>query len=139
MRHGLNKDLGFTKADRIENIRRIGELAKLMVDAGLITLTSFISPFRAERRLARELMGEQEFVEVFVNTPLEVCEARDVKGLYAKARSGEIKNFTGIDSEYQEPENPEIHVNTVEMSADDAAEMIVKYLQDNGFLLGFNA
>ncbi len=134
VRHGLNRDLGFTKADRIENIRRIGEMAKLMVDAGLITLTSFISPFRAERRMARDLMGENEFVEIFVNTPLDVCESRDVKGLYAKARRGEIKNFTGIDSEYQEPENPEIHVNTVDMSADSAAEMIVIYLRDHGFL-----
>ena len=139
VRHGLNRDLGFTKADRIENIRRIGEMAKLMVDAGLITLTSFISPFRAERRMARDLMEGNEFVEIFVNTPLEVCEARDVKGLYAKARRGEIKNFTGIDSEYQPPENPEVHVNTVDMSADAAAEMIVEYLRDNGFLSGYDA
>ena len=134
VRHGLNRDLGFTKSDRVENIRRIGEVAKLMVDAGLITMASFISPYRAERQMARDLLEEREFVEIFVNTPLEVAEERDVKGLYAKARAGEIKNFTGIDSEYQAPENPEIEVNTVEMSADDAAEMIVKYLQDNGFL-----
>ena len=139
VRHGLNRDLNFSKADRVENIRRIGEVAKLMVDAGLITMASFISPYRAERQLARDLLEESEFVEIFVNTPLEVAESRDVKGLYAKARSGEIKNFTGIDSEYQAPEKPEIEVNTVEMSADDAAEMIVTYLKDNGFLAGYEA
>ena len=100
-------------------------------------MASFISPYRAERQMARDLLEDGEFVEIFVNTPLEVAEARDVKGLYAKARAGEIKNFTGIDSEYQAPENPEIEVNTVEMSADDAAEMIVKYLDDNGFLAGY--
>ena len=136
VRHGLNRDLGFTKEDRVENIRRIGEIAKLMVDAGLITITSFISPYRAERQLARSLVEDGEFVEVFVNTPLEVAEKRDVKGLYAKARAGEIKNFTGIDSEYQAPENPEIIIDTVKMSPDDAAEMIVSYLSDNGFLDG---
>jgi len=134
VRHGLNVDLGFTKEDRVENIRRIGEVSKLMVDAGLITMASFISPYRAERQMARRLLEDGEFIEIFVNTPLEVAEKRDVKGLYAKARAGEIKNFTGIDSEYQEPQNPEIEVNTVEMSADDAAEMIVTYLKDNGYL-----
>jgi len=139
VRHGLNRDLNFSKADRVENIRRIGEVAKLMVDAGLITMASFISPYRAERQMARDLLEDREFVEIFVNTPLEVAEKRDVKGLYAKARRGEIKNFTGIDSEYQAPENPEIEVNTVEMSADAAAEMIVKYLQGNGFLEGFGS
>jgi len=139
VRHGLNRDLGFTKEDRVENIRRIGEVARLMVDAGLITMASFISPYRAERQMARDLLEDGEFVEIFVNTPLDVAEARDVKGLYAKARAGEIKNFTGIDSEYQAPENPEIEVNTVEMSADEAAEMIVKYLDDNGFLEGYKA
>ena len=137
VRHGLNRDLNFSKADRVENIRRIGEVAKLMVDAGLITMASFISPYRAERQLARDLLEEGEFIEIFVNTPLEVAEARDVKGLYAKARAGEIKNFTGIDSEYQAPENPELEVNTVEMSVDDAAEMIVDYLKDNDFLSGY--
>lgn len=137
VRHGLNRDLGFTKADRVENIRRIGEVARLMVDAGLITMASFISPYRAERQMARGLLEENEFVEIYVNTPLEVAEKRDVKGLYAKARKGEIKNFTGIDSEYQAPENPEIEVNTVEMSAEQAAEMIVSYLEDNGFLSGY--
>lgn len=139
VRHGLNRDLNFSKADRVENIRRIGEVSKLMVDAGLITMASFISPYRAERQLARDLLEEGEFIEIFVNTPLEVAEARDVKGLYAKARSGEIKNFTGIDSEYQAPETPEIEVNTVEMSADEAAEMIVTYLKDKGFLAGYEA
>ena len=136
VRHGLNRDLGFTKEDRIENIRRIGEVASLMVDAGLITMASFISPYRAERRMARNLFDENEFVEIYLNTPLEVAEKRDVKGLYAKARRGEIKNFTGIDSEYQVPENPEIQINTVEMSAEAAAEKIVKYLTENSFLDG---
>ncbi len=136
LRHGLNKDLGFTNADRIENIRRIGEVARLMVDSGLITLTSFISPFKAERQMARDLLEEGEFVEIFVDTPLEVCESRDVKGLYAKARRGEIKNFTGIDSEYERPQNPEIRIETVKTSAEDAAELIVKYLQDNHYLSG---
>ena len=139
VRHGLNRDLNFSKADRVENIRRIGEVARLMVDAGLITMASFISPYRAERQMARDLLEEGEFIEIFVNTPLEVAEKRDVKGLYAKARAGEIKNFTGIDSEYQAPESPEIEVDTVKMSADDAAEMIVTYLKDKGFLAGYEA
>ena len=139
VRHGLNRDLNFSKADRVENIRRIGEVSRLMVDAGLITMASFISPYSAERQLARDLLEEGEFIEIFVNTPLEVAEERDVKGLYAKARAGEIKNFTGIDSEYQAPEKAEITVNTVEMSADDAAEMIVTYLKNNGFLAGYEA
>ena len=134
MRHGLNRDLSFTKADRIENIRRIGEVARLMVDAGLITLAAFISPYRAERQMARDLLGDGEFIEIFINTPLEVAEARDVKGLYAKARAGEIKNFTGIDSEYQAPKNPEITIDTTKISADTAAEIIVTYLQERGFL-----
>lgn len=125
VRHGLNKDLGFTDADRIENIRRVGEVAKLMTDAGLIVLTAFISPFRAERALVRAMMPPGEFVEIHVDTPIEVAEARDVKGLYAKARAGQIANFTGIDSPYEPPENPEIRVNTVSMSAEQAAEMIV--------------
>ena len=136
VRHGLNRDLGFTKEDRVENIRRIGEVAGLMVDAGLITMASFISPYRAERQMARDLLEEGEFIEVFVNTPLEVAEKRDVKGLYARARAGEIKNFTGIDSEYQAPEKPEITINTVDMTADEAAEIIVKYLDEHGFLSG---
>ena len=128
VRHGLNKDLGFTESDRIENIRRIGEVAKLMTDAGLIVLTAFISPFRADRQLVRDMMGEGEFIEIHVDTPLEVAEARDVKGLYKKARSGELKNFTGIDSPYEEPEEPEIRVNTVAMSPEEAADYIIKQI-----------
>jgi len=126
VRHGLNKDLGFTDADRVENIRRIGEVAKLMTDAGLIVLTAFISPFRAERQMVREMLPEGEFIEVFVDTPLAVAEARDVKGLYKKARAGNLKNFTGIDSPYEAPENAEIRVNTVEMSPQEAAAYIIE-------------
>ena len=125
VRHGLNKDLGFTDADRVENIRRIGEVAKLMTDAGLIVLTAFISPFRAERHMVRDMLPEGEFIEMFVDTPLEVAEQRDVKGLYKKARDGKLKNFTGIDSPYETPENAEIRVNTVEMSPQEAAKFIV--------------
>ena len=128
VRHGLNKDLGFTEADRIENIRRVGEVAKLMADAGLIVLTAFISPFRAERELVRSMLPAGEFVEVFVDTPLEVAEQRDVKGLYKKARAGELKNFTGIDSPYERPESAEIVVDTTRMSPEDAAEAIVQNL-----------
>ena len=126
VRHGLNKDLGFTEADRIENIRRVGEVAKLMADAGLIVLTAFISPFRAEREMVRKMLPAGEFVEIFVDTPLEVAEARDVKGLYRKARRGELKNFTGIDSPYEPPESPEVRVNTVEMTPAEAAEHIIR-------------
>lgn len=128
IRHGLNKDLGFTDADRIENIRRIGEVAKLMADAGLIVLTAFISPFRAERQMVRDMLPEGEFVEIFVDTPLEIAEERDVKGLYKKAREGKLKNFTGIDSPYEAPESPDIRVNTVEMTPAEAAEHIVRSL-----------
>ena len=128
VRHGLNKDLGFTEADRIENIRRVGEVAKLMADAGLIVLTAFISPFRAERDMVRAMLPEGEFIEIFVDTPLEVAEARDVKGLYKKARSGALKNFTGIDSPYEAPDTPEITVNTVEMTPQEAAEFIVRQI-----------
>ena len=128
VRHGLNKDLGFTDADRIENIRRVGEVAKLMTDAGLIVITAFISPFRSERQMVRDMMAPGEFVEVFVDTPLSVAEERDVKGLYAKARSGQLKNFTGIDSPYEAPEVPEIHIDTAKMTIDEAAEKIVKFL-----------
>jgi bifunctional enzyme CysN/CysC len=128
IRHGLNRDLGFTDADRVENIRRIGEVAKLMTDAGLIVLTAFISPFRAERRMVREMSLPGEFIEIYVETPLEVAEQRDVKGLYKKARAGELKHFTGIDSPYEPPENPEIRVDTVGTSADEAADEIVAYL-----------
>jgi bifunctional enzyme CysN/CysC len=126
VRHGLNKDLGFTEADRVENIRRIGEVAKLMTDAGLIVLTAFISPYRADREMVRAMLPEGEFVEIFVDTPLEVAEARDVKGLYKKARSGELKNFTGIDSPYEAPTSPDIRVNTVEMTPREAAEHILR-------------
>jgi bifunctional enzyme CysN/CysC len=128
VRHGLNKDLGFTEADRIENIRRVGEVAKLMADAGLIVLTAFISPFRAEREMVRAMLPEGEFIEIFVDTPLEVAEARDVKGLYKKARSGSLKNFTGIDSPYEEPLAPEIRIDTGAMSVEEAAEYIVRKL-----------
>ncbi len=129
IRHGLNRDLGFTDVDRVENIRRIGEVSKLMADCGLICLVSFISPFRSERQIARELAEQGEFIEVHVDTPLEVAEKRDIKGLYKKARAGEIKNFTGIDSPYEPPENPEIRVDTVASSAEEAAEIILEKLQ----------
>jgi len=125
VRHGLNKDLGFTESDRIENIRRIGEVAKLMTDAGLIVLTAFISPFRADRQLVRDMIDGGEFIEIHVDTPMEVAEARDVKGLYKKAREGKLKNFTGIDSPYEAPEDPEIRVNTVEMTPEEAADYII--------------
>lgn len=128
VRHGLNRDLGFTETDRIENIRRVGEVAKLMADAGLIVLTAFISPFRAERRMVREMLEPGEFIEIFVDTPLEVAEGRDVKGLYKKARSGQLKNFTGIDSPYEAPENPEIRVNTVDMTPEEAARFIIQQI-----------
>ena len=136
VRHGLNKDLGFTDADRVENIRRIGEVAKLMVDSGLIVLTAFISPFRSERALARSLVDGGEFVEVYAETPLAVAEARDPKGLYRKARRGELKNFTGIDSPYEAPEQPEILVDTSAMSAEQAAEKVIAELRRQGILDG---
>ncbi len=134
VRHGLNKDLGFTDADRVENIRRVAEAARLMVDAGLIVLSAFISPFRGERQMARDLLAANEFIEVYVDTPLNVAEERDVKGLYKKARAGQIKNFTGIDSAYEAPVNPEITINTVDMTAAEAAEKIVAYLEEGGWL-----
>jgi bifunctional enzyme CysN/CysC len=134
VRHGLNRDLGFTDTDRVENIRRVAEVSRLMVDAGLIVLVSFISPFRSERRLARELMQPGEFLEVFVDTPLAEAEKRDVKGLYKKARRGELKNFTGLDSPYEPPEHPEIHLRTVLQSPEEAAEQILKTLRDGGML-----
>ncbi len=130
VRHGLNKDLGFTEADRIENIRRIGEVSKLMTDAGLIVITAFISPFKSERSMVREMVDEGEFVEIFIDTPIEIAEKRDVKGLYAKARAGELKNFTGIDSPYENPLKPEIVINTEELSVETAADVIVKYYLD---------
>jgi bifunctional enzyme CysN/CysC len=128
VRHGLNKDLGFTEADRIENIRRVGEVSKLMTDAGLIVITAFISPFQADREMVRTMLPEGEFFEVFIDTPLKVAEARDVKGLYKKARSGELKNFTGIDSPYEAPRNPEIRIDTTAISPEEAANLIVDTL-----------
>jgi len=134
VRHGLNKDLGFTDEDRVENIRRIGEVARLMVDSGLIVLTAFISPFRAERQMARSLLEEDEFLEVFVETPLAIAEQRDPKGLYKKARSGDLKNFTGIDSPYEQPENPEMLVDTSSMTAEQCAEQIIRSLRERGVI-----
>lgn len=128
VRHGLNRDLGFTEADRVENIRRVAEVAKLMVDAGLIVIASFISPFQSERQMARRLFSYDEFVEIFVDTSLAECEKRDVKGLYAKARRGELKNFTGIDSAYERPENPELTLDTCVSSAEASVEKIIQYL-----------
>jgi len=134
IRHGLNKDLGFTDADRVENIRRVGEVAKLFVDAGMIVLTAFISPFRSERRMVRELVGAGEFVEVFIDTPLDICMQRDPKGLYEKAKAGTIKNFTGISSPYEAPEQADLIVHTVQAEAEHHAQAIVDYLRDKGYL-----
>lgn len=135
VRHGLNRDLGFSETDRVENIRRVGEAARLMADAGLILITAFISPFRRDRNMVRALFEPGQFIEVFVNTPLEVCESRDPKGLYKKARAGIIKDFTGISSPYETPENPEIDLPTGQLSVDEAAMQIVAYLQKGGYLL----
>ena len=129
VRHGLNKDLGFTDTDRVENIRRVAEVSKLMVDAGLITLVSFISPFKSERQMARDLLSADEFFEIFINTPLEECEKRDPKGLYKKARAGELKNFTGIDSLYEEPENPDLILDTASSNAEELTDQIITFLQ----------
>jgi len=134
VRHGLNKDLGFSETDRVENVRRVGEVARLMVDAGLIVLTAFISPFRAERALARSLLAEREFLEIHVDTPLDVAERRDVKGLYRKARRGELKNFTGIDSPYEAPESPALRVNTVDSSPEESAELVLDLLKERGLV-----
>jgi bifunctional enzyme CysN/CysC len=134
VRQGLNRDLGFTEADRVENIRRVAEVARLFVDAGMVTLVSFISPFRAERRMARELVGEGEFFEVFVDTPLAVCEARDPKGLYRRARAGAIPNFTGISSPYEAPEAPELRLDTQGRTAEECAEAVVDLLRRRGVL-----
>jgi bifunctional enzyme CysN/CysC len=134
VRHGLNKDLGFSEADRHENIRRVAEVSRLMVDAGLVVLTSFISPFRTERAMARALLEEGEFVEVHVDTPLDVAESRDTKGLYAKARRGELPDFTGIDSPYEAPENPEVRVDTTSMTPEEAAQVVVEHLRDRGLI-----
>ena len=129
VRHGLNKDLGFTDTDRVENIRRVAEVSKLMVDAGLITLVSFISPFKSERQMAKDLLSSDEFFEIFVNTSLEECEKRDPKGLYKKARAGELKNFTGIDSLYEEPENPDLILDTASSNAEELTDQIINFLQ----------
>ena len=137
LRHGLNRDLGFADTDRVGNIRRVAEVSKLMVDAGLITLVSLISPFRAERRMARDLLGADEFLEVFIDTPLEEAEKRDPKGLYKKARAGEITNFTGIGSPYERPEYPEVRVDTTQMSAEQAAAFILRQLEERGMLMGY--
>ena len=131
IRLGLSKNLDFTPADRVENIRRISEVAKLMVDAGLVAIVAIISPFRLERAKARALMESGEFVEIFVDAPIDVCEARDVKGHYAKARRGELPHFTGIDSPYEPPENPELHINTVKLSPDEAVDRIVQFLHES--------
>ena len=134
VRHGLNRDLGFTDADRVENIRRVAEVARLMVDAGLLVLVSFISPFRAERDSARALVDGDEFVEVFVDTPLDVAERRDRKGLYRKARAGNLPHFTGIDSPYEPPPSPEVRIDTVASSVDESVEQIVSQLRAQGLV-----
>ena len=134
VRHGLNKDLGFTDAERVENIRRIGEVAKLFVDAGLIVMTAFISPFQSDRELVRGLVGEGEFIEIFVDTPLEVCEQRDPKGLYKKARAGQIKNFTGLDSPYEAPEKPELVLETAKDDVADCVRKTLTFLERAGYV-----
>lgn len=134
VRHGLNGDLGFSDTDRVENIRRIGEVAKLFVDAGNLVLSAFISPFIADREMVRNTLSNDEFIEVFVDTPLSVCESRDPKGLYKKARAGEIKNFTGIDSTYESPQMPEVHIETANKSVEACAQQVVDYLRAKGYL-----
>ena len=134
VRHGLSRDLGFTDEDRVENIRRVAETARLMCDAGLITLVSFISPFRSERQMARDLMGKGEFVEVFVDTPFEVCAQRDPKGLYAKALNGELANFTGLDSPYEAPIAPDIRMQTTTHSPQELADDVYVWLRDRGII-----
>jgi bifunctional enzyme CysN/CysC len=136
IRHGLNKDLGFTDADRVENIRRVAEVARLMVDAGLIVMTAFISPFEAEREMARRLLGSDEFIEVFVDTPLEVAEQRDVKGLYQKARRGDLKNFTGIDSPYERPTHADLVLETATLAPEQAAAKVLALLRSRGYFAG---
>ncbi|MDO6776605.1 adenylyl-sulfate kinase [Shewanella sp. 3_MG-2023] len=134
VRHGLNRDLSFTDQDRIENIRRIGEVAKLFVDSGLLVLTAFISPFVSDREQVRKLVSHGQFIEVFIDTPIEVCESRDPKGLYKKARAGDIKHFTGIDSDYEAPSNPEIHLHTDRYLIEECADQVINYLSENGYL-----
>ncbi len=134
IRHGLNSDLGFSPEEREENIRRIGEVARLFADAGAVVLSAFSSPYRRDRDRVRALLGPGEFVEVYVDTPLEICEARDPKGLYKKARSGEISNFTGIDAPYEAPESPEVHLKTTKLTVDQAAATVVRYLTTQDIL-----
>ena len=134
VRHGLNSDLGFAAEDRVENIRRIGEVARLFADAGALVLSAFISPYRKDRDRVRGLMGPGEFIEVFVDTPLENCEARDPKGLYKKARAGEISNFTGLDAPYEAPENPEVHLQTANLSVDEAAAQVIRFLDEQNIV-----
>lgn len=134
IRRGLNKDLGFSDKDRTENIRRIGEVAKLFTDAGVVTFVAFISPFRSDRQIARELVEKNEFIEIFVDSPLDVCESRDVKGLYKKARLGEVKFFTGIDSPYEKPENPELIIDTANKNLEDCVNEIYDYLVSRGLI-----
>jgi bifunctional enzyme CysN/CysC len=134
VRHGLNRDLGFTDAERVENIRRVGEVAKLFVDAGIITIASFISPFRSDRRLVRELFDPDEFIEVYISAPLEVCEARDPKGLYKRARAGEIPHFTGIDSDYETPEREHIVLDTTVLSPVQSADSLIDFMVEHGFI-----
>ena len=137
VRHGLNKDLAFSDDEREENIRRIGEVSKLFVDAGLLVLTAFISPFRSDRRTVRELVGSNEFIEVYINTPIETCEKRDPKGLYEKARKGEIKNFTGIDSDYEIPEHAEVIINTKELGIEECADLVIEYLNEKHIIFPY--
>jgi len=134
VRHGLNRDLGFTEADRVENIRRAGEVAKLMIDSGLIVICSFISPYKAERDMIRSLVGDDEFLEVYVDTPLEECMRRDPKGLYSKAKSGKLTNFTGVDAPYQAPESPDIHLKTLDRDARGLADEVVDVLIKRGVI-----
>lgn len=136
VRHGLNKDLGFSDSDRVENIRRIGEMGKLFIDAGLIVISAFISPFQSDRQIVRKLVNQDEFIEVFIDAPIEICEQRDPKGLYRKARCGEIKNFTGIDSPYEAPMNPDIHIKTDSMSVNKAVQYIIDTLIGKGYING---
>lgn len=131
IRRGINNNLGFSKEDRRENLRRISEVAKLFVDSGTVVIASFISPLKSDRKIAKEIIGRENFIEIFVNTPLEICEARDVKGLYKKARAGEIRNFTGIDAPYEAPENPDIEIKTDQEEAESSAERIVLFLKKN--------
>jgi adenylylsulfate kinase len=134
IRHGLNKNLGFSAEDRKENIRRIGEVSKLMVDAGIVTLTAFISPYREDRDMVRQLLGEKEFIEIYVKCSLEECERRDPKGLYKRARAGEIKGFTGIDDPYEAPENPELVVETDKQTLEESVKQVITYLEENGYI-----